>query len=163
MVLFVIIAGAIGIFVGVLRNRSEQCHLLEATIRKERDVLLGILAGMADGVLIIGPDYNIRFANQNMAKYLGDGTGQLCYKYLYDLDAPCPKVCKMPEVVEKRQVAQWEHSFADGRTCEVVAAPYVDADGVVCQLTIFRGIAQDKKPGGGHQGENGFSWLSLKL
>ena len=162
MVLFTIIAGAIGAFIGVLRNRSEQCSQLEATIRKERDVLLGILAGIADGVLIIGPDYGIRFTNQNMAKYLGDGTGQLCHKYLYNLDAPCQKICKMPEVIERRQIARWEYSFADGKTCEVIATPYVDADGAVCQLTIFRGIAPGKKPGGG-QNENGFSWLSLKL
>jgi len=98
-----------------------------------------------------------------MVKYLGDGTDQLCYKYLNGLDTPCEKGCRMSEVIKDGKVARWQHSFADGKSCEVVAAPYVDADGAVCQLTIFRNIASGNKPSGKRQDENGFSWLSLKL
>ncbi|MCJ7763537.1 MAG: PAS domain-containing protein [Dehalococcoidales bacterium] len=163
MVLFTIIAGVIGALTGVVRNRSERCCQLEANIRSERDTLLSIIAGIADGVIIIGPDYGIRFTNPNMAKYLGDSTGQLCYKYLNNLGAPCEKGCRMPDVISKGKIARWEHIFADGKTCEIVAAPYVDADGAVCQLTIFKNIAPGKKSGGKHQNENGFSWLSPKL
>jgi PAS domain-containing protein len=137
MVLFTIIAGVIGSLIGVIRNRSEQCRQLEAMIRSERDTLLTIIDEVADGVLIIGPDYRIRFTNQNMVKYLGDGTGSLCYKYLHNLDAPCQNGCQRLSVINKGKIARWQYSFSDGRSCEVVAAPYIDADGVLCQLTIL--------------------------
>lgn len=163
MLLFTITAGVIGVLTGVIRNRSERCSQLEVSIRSERDTLLSIIADIADGVIIIGPDYGIRFTNPTMAKYLSDGTGQLCYKYLNNLDAPCEKGCRMPGVINEGKIARWEHSFADGNTYEVVAAPYVDADGAVCQLTIFRNIALGKKSSGKRWNENGFSWLSLKL
>jgi len=163
MVLFTIIAGVIGVLTGVIRNRSEQLKKLEAMIRSERDILLSIIDGIADGVLIIGPDYRIRFANPNMVRYLGDGTGSLCYKHLHNLDAPCRKGCKMLSVIKNQKTVKWEYSFPDGRICEVVAAPYVDTDGVVCQLTIFRDITLRKKSSGTHQTKEGFSWLSLKL
>ena len=163
MVLFTISAGVIGVLIGVIRNRSEKCCRLEANIRSERDTLLSIIAGIADGVLIIGPNHDIRFTNENMINYLGDGTGQLCYKYLNNFDAPCKKGCRMLDVINNGEVARWEYSFANGKTCEVVAAPYVDADGAVCQLTIFRNIAPGKKSSGKRKNENGFSWLSLKL
>jgi PAS domain-containing protein len=163
MTLFTIFAGVIGALIGVIRSRSERCCRLEANIRSERDTLLGIIAGIADGVLIIGPDHGIRFTNENMVKYLGDGNGQPCYKYLNDLDAPCGEGCRMLEVTKDGKVAHWEHSLADGKTCEAVAVPYVDADGAVCQLTIFRDIAPSKKTRGKCQDKNRFSWLSLKL
>jgi PAS domain-containing protein len=163
MLLFTITAGVIGVLTGVIHNRSERCSQLETNIRSERDVLLGIIAGIADGVLIIGPDYGIRFTNPNMARYLGEGNNQLCYKYLNSLDAPCEKECHMPDVIKCGKVARWEHSFSDSKTCDVVAAPYVDVDGAVCQLTIFKNNMPGKKPSGKRQNENGFSWLSLKL
>lgn len=163
MVLFTVFAGVIGVLIGVIRSRSERCCSLESTIRRERDTLLGIISGIADGVLIIDPNHVIRFTNENMVRYLGDGNGQPCYKYLYDLDAPCKKGCHMHEVIKGGGVARWEHSFENGKTCEVVAIPYVDADGEICQLTIFKCIAPYKKPSGKRQNDNGFSWLSLKL
>ncbi len=137
MVLFTIIAGVIGSLIGVIHNRSEQCRQLESVIRSERGILLTIINEVADGVLIIGPDYRIRFMNPNMVKSFGDGTGSLCYKYLHNLDDPCQKGCQMLSVINNRKTAKWQYSFSDGKTCEVVAAPYFNADGVLCQLTIL--------------------------
>ena len=145
IVLFTILAGVIGAFTGIVRNQSEQCRRLETTIRNERDKLLHIVDGIADGVLITGPDYRIRFMNSNMVTEFGDGTGSPCYQHLHNLDAPCEQDCKIPDIVTNREIGKWECSFPDGRIFEVVAAPYVDSDGVVCQLSIFRNITQRKK------------------
>ncbi len=145
MVLFTIIAGVIGSLTAVIRNKAERCRQLEATIRSERDELLSIVDGMADGVLITGPDYVIRFTNSNMVKEFGDGTGLPCYRHLRNLDAPCQQDCRIPEVINKRKIDKWECKFPDGRIYEVVAAPYVDNDGTVCQLSMFRNITERKK------------------
>jgi len=143
-VLFTIFAGVIGSLTGIARNKSERCHQLEAVIRRERDKLLGILERMEDGVLITGPDYRVRFVNPGMIRDFGEGVGSNCYKYLHNFDSPCDRVCKLPNVIDG-EVARWEYTFPDGRTYEVLASPYLDSDGVVCQLAIFRNITQRKE------------------
>ncbi len=140
-VLFIIIAGAVGCLTGVESERREH---LEALVRNQSNTVLGILERMAEGALITGPDYRIRFMNSTMIRDFGEGMGTHCYKYLHRADAPCPQSCKLPDVISGT-VEKWEYNFPDGRACEVLASPYVDSDGTVCQLAIFRSIAQRGK------------------
>ncbi len=143
-VLFTIIAGVIGSLTGIIRNESERRRYLDTLLRSERDKLLGILERMEDGVLITAPDYRIRFVNPSMIRDFGEGVGSHCYEHLHNFDTPCPQVCKLPNVINGA-VERWEYTFPDGRTYEVLASPYLDSDGVVCQLAIFRNITQRKE------------------
>ncbi len=143
-VFFIVIAGAMGYLTAIAHSECERRRHLEALVRSERDKLLGILERMEDGVLISGPDYRIRFMNSSMVRDFGEGIGSLCYKYLCNFDAPCEQICKLPDVI-KGAVERWEYNFPGGRTYEVVASPYVDSDGVVCQLATFRKIRKRKK------------------
>jgi PAS domain-containing protein len=140
MLLFVIFAGAIGCLVGTIRNQMTRCQRLEAETTIERDKLLKILDGMADGVVITGPDYRIRFMNSKMEDTFGQGTGLTCYKHLHHVDSPCQQECHIPDVINNAEVGKWECSLLGGKTYEVVAAPYVDTDGTVCQISIFRDV-----------------------
>jgi len=142
MVVFTIFAGTLGCLTGIVRNESERCQRLEAVIESERDKLLSIVDGMADGVLITGPDYRIRFMNSNMVKDFGEGTGLTCYKHLKKVDAPCKQDCKISDVINNGEIGKWECEFPDGRIFEIVAAPHVDTDGTVCQISMFRDITQ---------------------
>ena len=144
MLLFVIFTGVIGCLVGTVRNQMVRCQRLEAETTIERDKLLRIVDGMADGVAITGPDYRIRFMNSKMVDAFGEGTGLTCYKHLRNVDAPCQQECHIPDVINSEEIGKWECSFPDGKTYEVVAAPYVDTDGTVCQISIFRDITQRK-------------------
>lgn len=143
-VLFTIIAGVIGSLTGIIRNESERRRYLDTLLRSERDKLLGILKRMEDGVLITAPDYRIRFVNPSMIRDFGEGVGSHCYEHLHNFDTPCPQVCKLPNVINGA-VERWKYTFPDGRTYEVLASPYLDSDGVVCQLAIFRNITQRKE------------------
>ncbi len=143
MLLFTVFAGAIGVMTGIVRNQLERSRKLEAEVRSERSKLLGIIDRIEDGVLIIGPDYRIRFANLAMRRNFGEGFDSLCYEYLQNLDQSCKSVCKMPKVIQGT-VERWRYCLPDGRTCEVVASPYVDADGIVCQLSVFRDVTHKK-------------------
>jgi len=140
MLLFVIFAGVIGSFVGIVRNQSVRSQQLEAVVTSERDKLLKIVDGMADGIVITGPDYRIRFMNSKMVDAFGEGTGLTCYQHLRNLDAICQQECHILDVINNGEIGKWECSFPDGKTYEVVAAPYVDTDGTVCQISIFRDI-----------------------
>jgi len=144
IVLFTIIAGLMGSFTGVIRNESERRSRLEALVRSERDKLLGILERMEDGVMIIGPDYRIRFLNPSMVREFGEGFGSYCYEYLHNFADPCDQICKLPSVLDGA-TERWEYIFPDGRTYDVIASPFVDSDGEVCQLATFRNITQRKQ------------------
>jgi len=144
IVLFTIIAGVMGSFMGVIRNEFERRSYLEALVRSERDKLLGILERMEDGVMIIGPDYRIRFLNPSIVREFGEGLGSYCYEYLHNFADPCDQICKLPSVLDGA-TERWEYSFPYGRTYDVIASPFVDSDGQVCQLTTLRNITQRKQ------------------
>ena len=140
IVLFTVFAGAIGILTAFARNQTDKCQRLEATMTAERNKLLKIVDSMGDGILITGPDYKIRFMNAYLIQTFGDGTGLPCYQHFYGLDAPCKKTCHIPEVIKGEKVERWECGFPDGALFEIVAAPYVDTDGTLCQLSLFRNV-----------------------
>lgn len=143
MVLFTLAAGVIGYLIAIIRNESERRRTLESLLRSEREQFLEILDGMGDGVIITGPDYKVRFVNSSMRRDFGEGIGSYCYKYLHNLNSPCEQVCKLPNVIDG-EITGWEYSFPDGTAYEVLASPYIDSDGVVCQLATFRNIAHRK-------------------
>ncbi len=143
-VLFAIIAGTMGYLTAKARSESERRSHFEALLISERDKLLGILERMKDGVLITGPDYRIRFMNPSMVRDFGEGIDSCCYEYLHKFDYPCRQICKLPNVINGA-IERWEYNFPDGRTYEVLASPYIDSDGTVCQLATFRNITQRKK------------------
>lgn len=140
MVLFIIFAGVVGSLVGVVRNQTERARKLESLISGKKDRLLKILNGMADGVLITGPDYRIRYMNSKMVDAFGDGTGLNCYQHLKKHEIPCTEECRITDVITQDKVEKWLCSFSHGRSYEVVAAPYIDTDGTLCQISIFRDI-----------------------
>ena len=143
-VLFTLGASAVGSLVGALRNEYEQRRRLEALVKRERDELLRILESMEDGVFIVGPDYKIRFMNSSMAKEFGKGMGLRCHEYLHNFDDPCGQICRLPDVI-KGKTHSWEYTLPNGKTYEVVASPFVDSDGTVCQIATFRNITKRKQ------------------
>jgi hypothetical protein len=69
--------------------------------------------------------------------------GLPCYEHLHHFNDPCPE-CKIQSVINDREICRWHCQFHDGSIHEVVAAPYTDADGTSCQISIFRDITQRK-------------------
>lgn len=138
-VLFLLAEGAIGYLTASILNKNKFIKKLESEVRADRDRLQSILKRMSDGVVMVGPDYKIRFANEVMKKTFGETDGLPCYKYIYHFLEPCSKQCRLQEVI-KGNTARWEYLFPDGTVFEVEALPYVDSDGVVCQLATYRDI-----------------------
>jgi len=143
MVLFTIVAGLIGSMTGVIHNQMDRVKQLHVVVEAGRNKLLNIIDSMADGILVTGPDFKIRFMNSIMVKTFGDGTGLPCYKHMHKCDAMCEQ-CMIPQVINNNEIGKWECRFDDGSAYDIVAAPYIDTDGVVCQLSIFRKVAGSK-------------------
>ena len=133
-VLFIVIAGVVGYLTG---RESERRKLLEALVRRQRVTMLAVMEGLAEGVLITGPDYRIRYMNPSMTKDFGEGVGTHCYEHLHGTDAPCRKICNLPDVISGA-AKRGEYNLPDGTTYEVLALPYIDSDGTVCQLSTLR-------------------------
>ena len=144
MLITIAIEGMLGYLVARNRRETERRRRLEAILRGERDKLSGILERMEDGVAIIGPDYRIRFMNPSLVRDFGEGVGSYCYEVLHKLKAPCPQICKLPDVINGA-TEEWKYTFPDGRTYEVLTSPFVDTDGTVCQLAVYRNITRRKK------------------
>lgn len=143
-VLFTIVAGFVGVLIGITRNEIEQRQQFQALLKNERDNLLGIFESIEDGVFIVGPDYKVRFTNSSMVKEFGKGMGLRCHEYLHSLDEPCGQLCMLPKVI-KGTAYRWEYDLPNGKTYEVVASPFIDADGTTCQVATFRNITQRKQ------------------
>ena len=143
MALFTMIAGALGYLAAVTRRESERRSSLEALLTKEIDRLQGILERMQDGILIVGPDYRIRYINLSMVRHFGEGVGRYCHEYLRSRDAPCQEICKLQNVL-KGAIERWEYAYPDGRTYEVLASPYTDSDGTTCQIATLRDVTYRK-------------------
>ena len=142
VMLLALLGATIGPFAG--GNESEWARYLERVLRAERDRLVGMLNAMDEGVALIGLDRKIRFMNPSMVRQLGDGTGLYCYQHLHHFDEPCSDICKLPRVLEGA-TERWEHTFPDGRTYEVIGAPFADADQGPCMLATFRNVTQRKQ------------------
>jgi len=142
ILLFVTLGATIGPFAG--GNESEWARYLERVLRGERDRLVGMLNAMEEGVALVGLDRKIRFMNPSMMRQFGDGTGLYCYQHLHHFDEPCNDICKLPKVLQGA-TERWEYTFADGRTYEVIGAPFADSDQVPCMLATFRNVTQRKQ------------------
>lgn len=137
MLLTAMAIGTLGYLTAANRREARQRGDLETALRSERDKLRGILERIQDGVVIIGPDYRIRYMNPAMALSFGQGVGGYCYSSLYKRDTPCQRSCPLRSAI-RGGAQKWRYVFPDGRIYEVVASSYRDADGVLCALATYR-------------------------
>ena len=132
--LFTVIAVGVGLFTA---RESKRRSKIRRYMERAREQHFRVLDEVEDGVLLIGPDYRIRFLNNRMKQEFGDGTGSYCYAYLYKRSASCQQICKLNSIQEGATV-EMQYESPDGGKYKVVALPYVDTDGVVCQLSIIK-------------------------
>jgi PAS domain-containing protein len=142
MVIFIVFAGVIGVLVGAMRNQAARAAYLERTMATQRDRMYNIVNNLAEGIMITDPDYKIRFMNSRMLKEFGEGVDNPCYRHLKQTAEPCGGDCRIKSVIDNKETATWECRLPDGRIYEVIAAPFTDTDGTVCQISIFRNASR---------------------
>jgi len=139
MLLFVVVAIAIGYLAGRVHQEMRRRGRLAAILRSERDQMARVLDTMPDGIIIIGPDGLIRFVNRAMCGRFGEGAGYRCRDYLHQSAALRRLLAggPSPEAVIIRQ----PYVAPGGGVYEVTALPFTDYDGAACWLTVFRSLA----------------------
>ena len=111
----------------------------------EAQRLIDLLDAMADGIVVINPDYTIELMNTAVVQILGEGKGQKCYQVINSLDEICPD-CKLTEVLEQGKTIKRDYYIRKlDKTFALKEMPFKNPDGTVSKLSIYRDITPVRK------------------
>jgi PAS domain S-box-containing protein len=127
-----------------LTDITEQKQTQEV-LEAERARFLTVLEELPGFVYVRGADFSIRFANRYFRETFGDPGGKRCYEIATGRPSPC-KVCHAIDRGQDRRVRHWEFSHRPkGRTFQMYAYPFRDADGSEAVLVLGIDITARKK------------------
>lgn len=117
----------------------------ETSLRESETHYRAIVEAFDGLIYICSQDYRVEFMNENFIKRTGyNGTGELCYKALHDLDTICPWCVN--ERVFKGEIVRWEVlSPKDNRWYYVVNTPIFHADGSISKQAMIQDITERKQ------------------
>jgi PAS domain S-box-containing protein len=139
-------------FQATVREITEQ-KKAEDALRQERDMLESVTAASGAGLVIVGKDYRVQWANDFIKRYKGDTIGKLCYASLNSLDSPCPD-CGVAKIFAGKTLLD-SHEYCsttiDGNPywVEIVATPLTDENGnIISAVEICVDITERKNAEG---------------
>jgi signal transduction histidine kinase/PAS domain-containing protein len=114
-----------------------------------RKLVQAILDSLSDPVIVVSPDFQIRFMN-NAARLqagsgLNNGAGACCYQVLHNRISPCDEgeigaSCPAKEAIAAKGIVKHERKVFSG-FYEVSATPLFDDDGNVIEVVeVFRNV-----------------------
>jgi PAS domain S-box-containing protein len=127
-----------------LRERDER-QRAEQAVRESEARYRAIVEAFDGLIYVCSPDYRVEFMNRQLVERTGyDGTGELCYKVLHELDAICPWCVN--EQVFAGETVRWEvQSPRDNRWFYVVNTPIYHADGSMSKQAMILDITERKR------------------
>ena len=141
-------------------GKGDSAGRSSVTAERPIDCLQTMIDGFADEVMIIGPDFRVRQANNAVLKRLGrlvaDIIGQPCFRVSRGADEPCHSPwceCPLNQVLQTGQSirmvhTRWESQVDEGyeRWVEIIASPIRDSDGRVIEvIELARDVSESKK------------------
>ncbi|OEU46386.1 MAG: hypothetical protein BA861_11530, partial [Desulfobacterales bacterium S3730MH5] len=122
----------------------RECKQTEDALLQSEKKLWSILNSMTDFCYIVSKDYEIEFMNKALMERLGDQTGNICYKAIFDRETPCP--WSKSGDVQKGATARWEQYLPKlESTFEIIDSPLINKDGTISKLGIWRDISKRKQ------------------
>lgn len=116
------------------RDVTEQKLAREETLRSEAR-LRQILELLPAFVMLVGPDYSIRYVNTRFRDIFGDPGDDPCFKVLHGKDEPCPD-CRITRAMKSGEPSQSELTTPDGRSWVVHDVLYQDPEGESMVLEV---------------------------
>ena len=105
----------------------------------------GIVEAFDGLIYICSPDYRVEFMNQRLVERIGyDGTGEYCYKVLYERSNICPW-CVNKKVFRGETVRCEVQSLKDNRWYYVVNTPIYRRDGRILKQALIQDITELKQ------------------
>jgi len=106
-------------------REGEERRKVAVVVQAERRRLNDVLEMLPAYVMLLSPDYHVRFANCFFEDRFGRSNGKRCYEHLFHRTEPC-ETCK---VLKTNAPHRWEWTGPDGRNYDAHAFLFTDADG----------------------------------
>ncbi|NOY45027.1 MAG: PAS domain-containing protein [Deltaproteobacteria bacterium] len=107
-------------------------------IRRARDFLQTVIDGVAEPILVIGPDYRVKLRNRAAREASASPDAQTCHGLSHGSDAPCTgehHPCPLEQVRQTGEAVTVTHVHegpaGEPRQVEILASPLRDAEGRV--------------------------------
>jgi PAS domain S-box-containing protein len=112
---------------------------IEQVLASERERLFSLMNEIPLFVTLIGPQYNILFANNAHKNLFGDMDERPCYLSRDNQIVPC-EGCQLMKVLETRVPVEWEWTSQGGKSYQIFEYPFTDVDGseLILELGIDR-------------------------
>ena len=142
------------------KNRMEKLEESGAPAERPAECLQAIIDGFEDEVMIIGPDFRVRQANNAVLRRLGAPAvhivGQPCFRVSHGAEEPCRSPwceCPLNRVLETGQSIRVVHTHWEShldkdceRWVEIVVSPLRDSCGCVTEvIELVRDVSESKK------------------
>jgi PAS domain S-box-containing protein len=130
-------------------DRGPEAEHAKPAVGKSPAEIEARLRAMIDSfdgfIYICSRDYRIEHMNELLIERTGhDGTGELCFKVLHNLDEICPWC--VDERVFNGETVRWEiQSPKDGRWYSSINTPIYNPDGSISKQALIRDISDAKR------------------
>ncbi|EGW36894.1 ATP-binding protein [Desulfosporosinus sp. OT] len=125
------------------RDITEQKRL-EEELKIEKQRLNYLMDSLPGDVILISPDYIIKYVNANAQLKYGDPNNRTCYEYAFGRKERCVK-CDINRVFINQENCYWEITKPDDQIFAVYASPFCDIDGSPMAIKISYNITSVKK------------------
>lgn len=137
MLLFSVIAGAVGWLSATARGETLRRKTLEARLNHNEARVLEAFEAFSSGVVVVGHDYQVLYASPSVEGMLGSANRLECYRYFQQGDSPCAGKCALAGAPKDRTAAR-EYELVNGRKVRVVELPYAGFGDNNQQILIIR-------------------------
>jgi len=114
----------------LLEKKVEESGKQLIELKEKYHSLIDSLTHVGIGIDIVSKDHEVLFQNQVLKERFGDCRGKICYRSYMGLKEPC-EFCPMEEALKYNRVERTELVATDGRSYELISAPFPNQDGSV--------------------------------
>jgi PAS domain S-box-containing protein len=124
-------------------ERTAELQQAVQLVQAERQRFQDVLDRLPAYLVLLSPDYHVRFANRFFESRFGKSDGRRCYEYLFARTEPCEN-CESYKVLQTKAPYDWEWTGPDGRIYEIHDSPFTDVDGSLLVLEVGVDVTERK-------------------
>jgi PAS domain S-box-containing protein len=111
-----------------LKSEIAERILAEKAVTAQRQTFNDLLEKLPCYLVLLTPDYHVRFANKFFRERFGEDQGRRCFEYLFNRREPC-EVCETYKVLKEMRPLEWEWTGPDGHNYYIFDYPFKDTGG----------------------------------
>jgi PAS domain S-box-containing protein len=133
--------------ISILETKVQENTRQFIELEEKYKSIIDGLTHVGIGIDIVSKDYRVLFQNQTLKERFGDSRGKKCYSSYLGLKNPC-EFCPMEEALKYNRIERFELDTADGKSYELISAPYPNQDGTIDKVAEVVIDITDRKQAG---------------